>query len=347
MENAFRFTKLKNLVKHTIESGIVPFIWGPPGVGKSSLVREVAQDLGYQYHIVDVPLLQPIDIIAPVPNKESKKIEIFPNILFPLEGKVLICFEDLPHAKPFQMIPCMQILQDRRIGTFLFGEDIRFIATGNREEDLAGTNTVISTVLNRVAHYELVANFEDWKKWFYLQNGLDERVVGFLTAFPDYFSETPREGIKAFPTPRTWEKCARLIYGVSEEEEESLRAYVASTVGGYVANAFMSWVKYLSGSDPIDVIRQGKIEIEDRVKLYATVFSTTQYIKHHPEILDEYSKNISSIFKNLPGDFKTAFLKSLVIYNPDGTIDSTILEKMLSTENNSTLLVRFLNEITG
>ena len=323
---AYRFRELKEYVKELLTKGITPFIWGPPGIGKSSLAKEVAKELNAEFYHVDVPLLQPIDFLAAVPDREKKVLELYPGGYIPQKGPAVVCLDDLPHAKPFQQIPCMQIIQDRRIGPIKFADDVYFIATGNREEDYAGASTIISTIMNRVAHFELDPDLEEWKMWYSSQDELDEKVIGFLTAYPDHFLELPEEGKRTWPTPRSWEKCGKAIYGVNDENK--LRAFVSATVGSHIASLFMAWWKYLKDINPAEVLKKGKIEVEDRTKLYAYMFSVTQYLKKHPEKIDTYGRNIISIIKNISGDYRIAFLKQLVV-TEGSKYNTRLLEKLL------------------
>src|SRR6056297_3306512 len=55
-------------------SELVPpvMIWGPPGVGKSSVIRDIAHDLGIGYIDVRLAQREPIDIRGlPVPKEDG------------------------------------------------------------------------------------------------------------------------------------------------------------------------------------------------------------------------------------------------------------------------------------
>jgi hypothetical protein len=317
---------------------------GPPGIGKSSLVKEIAKEMNIPYHIIDVPLVQPIDFVAAVPNHETRTVELYPCGFIPTKGPAIVCFEDLPHAKQFQMIPVMQIIQDRRIGPVKFNDNVHFVCTGNREEDLAGTNPVISTILNRVAHFNMKADIDTWKAWAY-KEGIDERIIHFITAFPDTFCAPPREGVKAWPSPRTWHKASLLIKGINDTKK--IKALISSTVGAHVAELFISWFRHLRDIHPEKIIAGEKVSFADRTKTYALVLSVASYLRKNPSIVrkNEVTQNVANFAISLPTDFKIAFLKELVISQEDGKKDISILQRLLSAKG-AEKLTHYVKEIS-
>ena len=44
--------------------GLVPFVWGAPGVGKSDVVAQVAKALGCELRDVRLTLFDPVDLNA-------------------------------------------------------------------------------------------------------------------------------------------------------------------------------------------------------------------------------------------------------------------------------------------
>ena len=41
------------------------WLWGPPGVGKSSIVRQAARSIGYDFIDIRAALLDPVDLRGP------------------------------------------------------------------------------------------------------------------------------------------------------------------------------------------------------------------------------------------------------------------------------------------
>jgi MoxR-like ATPase len=60
---------------------------GEPGIGKSSLLKQVAEELGYDYAYIDVPNMDLGDIAMPVIDHETKTTRYYPNARFKVHEK--------------------------------------------------------------------------------------------------------------------------------------------------------------------------------------------------------------------------------------------------------------------
>ena len=328
------FKELIPLVVNTILAGRVPAIWGPPGIGKSALGRKVREEIEKEigqpvgFYLLDAPLLQPFDYTIAVPDHQTKTVQLYKTGYLPEKGPAVVLVEDLPHAKQFQVIPLMQIVLDRRIGPLYFSNDVWFIITGNREEDLANVNPLPSPLYNRLIHFEMEADLDVWREWA-KANELDPRVVGFVYAFPQYFCQLPQEGVKAWPTPRSWHMLSDVIKG--KEDERIIRALASATVGSSVTSVFISWVKYLQELDPREIIAKGELpHYKDRQHLFAIVCSITSLItKMKKEEIKKNIENIVKIWNALDGDYKITFLKELIIYEKD-KMNTSVLSYIMS-----------------
>ena len=317
----YNFKELTPLVKKVLEAGRTPFIWGPPGIGKSTLGKTVAEELGAQLFVLDAPLLEPTEYAIAVPEKETKTVDLYIAGFIPTEGPAVVLVEDLPHAKTYQMVPLMQLILDRRISNKKIAENVWFIITGNREEDFAYVNSIPSPLLNRVVHFDMKADIEEWTVWA-KKNKLDERIIQFINANPQYFVKPPEEGVRAWPTPRSWHMLSDIIKNIDDKE---IYPFVLATVGE-IAGVFTSWLKYLRGINIEEVIEKGKLPAEVERSQIFTIVQAVAYKTEAGNI-----KKVAAFWKNLPGEYKMLLLKELIRYKED-KIDTSLLEKFISTE---------------
>jgi hypothetical protein len=319
MEMKLSFRETKELTKHIIQAERTPFIWGPPGIGKSTIGREIAKEFNAELYILDAPLLQPIDYLAAVPNHQEKKVMLYPSGFLPEKGPAVVLVEDLPHAKSYQQVPLMQMVLDRRIGPMKFAPDVYFIVTGNREEDLAGVNPLPSPLMNRVAHIEMQPELEEWIDWA-RKAELASEVIGFIQAFPGEFLKLPQEGQRAWPTPRSHHilsDCIKPLLSNFSKNESLIRHLAVATVGPTTAGMFIAYVKYLKNIDPVEIIERGHIPSESaRDKLFAIVQSVAGLIKSKKKgYITKHKDNTKTFFNSLSGEFKVTFLKELITYS--------------------------------
>lgn len=314
------FYELIGLVIKVLKAGRVPFIWGMPGIGKSALAQRVAEKMNCEFRCLDAPLLQPFDYAVAVPDHKTREIVLYKTGFIPQSGPALVAIEDLPHAKPFQQIPIMQIVLDHRIGPLKISKDVYFIATGNREEDIAFTQPIPSPLLNRMCHFTLNTSPEEWAYRFARPNNLDERVIGFVLSNPEFFAQSPKEGVRAWPTPRSLHAFADIIKGIEDENE--IRWLGISTIGEVATKFFLEWLKYLHGINPKEVIEQGimpKFNGQDRSQLFAITLGIGSYCaKLTEKQITRFGKNILRFFDLLTSDYKVLFCHQFIQYDTQG-----------------------------
>lgn len=245
--------ELKNFLLQVMRKEEIPsiFIWGPPGVGKSTITRQVAQELGLDF--IDIRLLQmePTDLRGiPVP-KGDRAVWLEPAIL-PKEGKGILFLDELNVAPPLVQNVALQLVLDRKVGEYVLPKGWRVIAAGNRE----GEGFVYSMpppLLNRFIHIELKPDIDDWVDWA-LSNGIRPEIIHFLNKHrPELlFKFDPQKQDKAFPTPRSWELLSRLMDCLENPYKDPEIFYGAVGEGaGAEFNSYLSIWKELPDPDRI------------------------------------------------------------------------------------------------
>lgn len=77
--------QVQALLPKLIKANVVPFLHGSPAVGKSSIVKAVADK--FKLKLIDVRLsqLDPTDLLG-LPTFDQERVVYKPAALFPLEG---------------------------------------------------------------------------------------------------------------------------------------------------------------------------------------------------------------------------------------------------------------------
>jgi len=206
-----RARELKSFIELMVEDLREPlFIWGPPGVGKSAIVKQVAMEKGLQLIDLRATLLDPVDLRGvPIPERDET-VWLRPSIL-PKDGRGILFLDELTSAPPLVQAACYQLVLDRRVGEHEIPPGWSIVAAGNRE----GEGVVFrmpAPLANRFVHIELEPNLDDWVEWA-LNAGIEDEVIAFLRFRPEllFRFDPVRFTEKAFPTPRTWEKASRVL----------------------------------------------------------------------------------------------------------------------------------------
>ena len=180
------------------------FLWGAPGVGKSSVVRLAAQRRGLPLLDVRASLLDPTDLRG-IPAVVDGRAVWCPPSFLPREGDPpgVLFFDELNAAPPLVQASLYQLTLDRRVGEYVLPDGWRMVAAGNRAEDRSVTFRMPAALANRFIHLDFEADFEDWRAWA-IASGIHPLVVGFLGTRRELLLDL-QSGERGFPTPRSWQ----------------------------------------------------------------------------------------------------------------------------------------------
>ena len=246
----------KNHLSVIMKDTVPPFLWGPPGIGKSSIVAQVAREKGWGLIDLRLSMLNPVDLRGlPFLDKEKKEAVWLKPEFLPTSGNGILFLDELNTAPPSVQIAAYQLILDRKLGNYVFPDGWRVIAAGNRETDLANVTRMPMPLANRMIHLFLEADLEDWKMWAQ-PSGIDPRVVGFVNFRPKLLSVVPKTEEKAFPTPRSWDFVSRLlrIYKTPDEATEAIYGAVGEGAG----KEFIGFLALYGELPDIDAILNGK-----------------------------------------------------------------------------------------
>jgi hypothetical protein len=235
-------------------------LWGPPGVGKSQMVAQVAEK--HDAAIVDIRLsqMEPSDLRG-IPFKNGQKVEwAIPAMLPDVEvhGAAGILFiDEITSAPPSVSAAAYQLILDRRLGEYRVPEHWAIVAAGNRQGDRGVSYSMPAPLANRFSHYEVDVNLDDWAAWAY-RNAIDERVIGFLRFRPDLlFDFNPEHNPVAFPSPRSWEFAHRALHKFCDQPQ-LLTGGLEACVGKAAGVELYAFIQSLEHLPDIDAILRGE-----------------------------------------------------------------------------------------
>lgn len=225
-------------------------IWGEPGVGKSTVGRQFANEAKRNLYEFSVNGMEPIDLYGICTVKEGKTVWNPPNFL-PTEPGGIIQIEDLPNSHPQVLTALMRLILDGKIGDYELPADTFIIANGNRESDKSYV-TKLPTALNlRFAHLTFDFNLNDW-----IDNAIDCQfdmsVLCFGRAFPQHISAfDPNSKEKAQPVPRTWEFVSDIMK--TNPDKDLIHEMIEGIVGKGAAMEFVAFLEVFNDASLPDV----------------------------------------------------------------------------------------------
>lgn len=240
-------------------------LWGPPGVGKSSLVREACREREIDF--IDIRLSQrdPVDIRGlPVPREDAVDWLLSSDWPRHPDSRGIILFDELTAADRALQVAVYEILLDRRLGSlYELPPGWYLMGAGNRGEDRAVATGFSSALANRFLHLEVDAVLEDWLPWARAA-GVHPAVTGFLRAKPANLFDMSGDVERGWPSPRSWERVSDLLHSWAERPlPASARAtMLVGLLGPGTGREFAAWLRQADALPDAEAMLDGRVPIE-------------------------------------------------------------------------------------
>src|SRR5687767_15100290 len=140
------------------------FIWGPPGIGKSSLVQDFAGTVGLPCVSLLGSQLAPEDLIG-VPQIRDGKSRFCPPESIAREAPYCLFLDELNACSHEVQKAFYSLIHERRLGEYELPPGSIVIGAGNRAQDSAIVKPMSSALLNRMVHLHLQVSHRDWLDW--------------------------------------------------------------------------------------------------------------------------------------------------------------------------------------
>lgn len=177
------------------------FIWGAPGIGKSSIVEQFAAAVGLPCVSLFGSQLVPEDIIG-VPRIVEGRSEFCPPRSIARDEPYCLFLDELNACSQEVQKAFYSLILERRVGEYRMPEEPIVVAAGNRAQDSAITRPMSSALLNRMIHVELTSDSRVWLEWA-AGHGIRPYVYDYICARPDQLWSQPPKTEEPFSTPRS------------------------------------------------------------------------------------------------------------------------------------------------
>ena len=263
-----------------VECRVPVVLWGPPGQGKTSVVRSIAARLNRPLEVLLASIREPQDFAGLPSIHEGRVTLVAPDWAARLAAaKDGILFTDeVNTAPPSVQAALLRVCLDRIAGDCDLGKDTSVIAAANPPEQAADGWDLAPPLANRFCHLEWELPTDvvrdglvgQWPHYpitvppadLVAEADLRERIVlaAFLSSRPDLTTVLPKsvsEQGRAFPTPRSWEMAATLsaFAGAARESDGVRRMLVRGCVGPGASAEYLTYRENLDLPNPEDVLK--------------------------------------------------------------------------------------------
>jgi len=304
--------ELEGTLTKCLGAGFPVLVKGAPGIGKTDIIKKVAENIKHRLIISHPVVSDPTDFKG-LPGIVLGQAEFLPfgelRELINAEEPTIFFLDDLGQAPAVVQAACMQLLLARRINGHAVSDKVVFVAATNRREDRAGVTGILEPVKSRfVTILELVAEADAWIDWAF-QNNMPAGLIGFVHFRPTLIhTNEVTSDIVNHPCPRTFFHAGQLM-NIGIDDVETLGGALGEGCAAELTG-FLKVYKSLPNIAAILLKPNESVVPEEPAALYAVVSALVE--KASPD-------NVPMIFKygnRLPADFSTLLVRDMIRKNP-------------------------------
>jgi hypothetical protein len=290
---------------------------GCPGIGKSSIVRHVAEKLNIGFVDIRLAQLDRVDLCG-LPSVENGTTKWNVPSFWPSDpdSKGILFFDEITSAPADIQAASYSIILDRCIPNtnYRIPDGWSIVAAGNLATDRAVVKPMSSALANRFMHFELEASAEDWGIWA-VQHSIHPSVTGYIQYKPNNLFNMAGQNLEqGWPSPRSWEGVSKALENFGGNEA-LLQKVVYGLVGPAAGIEFMAFHKIAAqASNVIEMLLNPAAEIvipKEADRRYA-LCSAVAYHLWNGKTEDEHKQRVTGFYRiinELTPDFATSLAK--------------------------------------
>ncbi len=298
-------------------------VWGAPGLGKSTVVREITEELKIGFIDVRLAQREPVDMRG-LPVPENDRVKWLVSSEWPRDPKSrgIIMFDELTAADRTLQVASYEFILDRRLGDlYKVPPGWYILAAGNRVEDKAVACAMSSALANRFLHVEVRAEAESFLQWATSHN-IHPAVINFIRYRPERLFCQEKENLqRGWPSPRSWERVSTMLKISDHCQQPSiLNNALPGLIGEGTAAEFQSFLQnsffMIGNCDIRERLLSGEpIQPPERIDMkYACCGAISYHISMEPDP-DKLKTMLESCLKfalKLSGDFSMMLITDVM-----------------------------------
>lgn len=316
----------KEHIKTILGVGLVPFVSGSPGTGKSTIIKEIANEAGLVLIDYRASMGTPEDFMG-LPFREGDTSVFLPfSEIFPVKGVTKIpkgrhgfmLLLDEVNSAPRSMIAALyKLVLDRMVGMQELHPDTYIVLAGNKASDKAIVNSMGTAMQSRLIHLEVEPDTKEWLEDVAIPNNYDSRVVAFINAYPSKLMNfDPDHKEATFACPRTWSFVNSLCNAYPKNSGIPTKALpvFAGAIGEGIAIEFVQFTQVFKDVPSLEQVVKdpsGTFIPDTPTLQWATVCSLAQ-----THTLDQF-KEVSEYVGRFRHTFNMIYHKTVLARLPD------------------------------
>lgn len=263
---SFTINQALKLLPRLIGNGITTELESDPGIGKSSLVVQMKDQLqastglnwGIGTHLL--ALYQPVDVNGFMVPHDHPKYGLMSKFTMPAwmmsdEGiplteydRFILFFDEFHQADPDVKKAVANVLLEGRIGQYKFDKKkVAVITAGNLSDGRNGVTKDFDFRINRVRKMRLHFDLQSWTDWAF-KKGVPPVFITFANEHPEIFEPRERKDYSPWCTPRSFVACAEDMMALADASglvptDAAAQEVAAGTIGSGPCAQLFAYIK--------------------------------------------------------------------------------------------------------
>jgi len=312
------FKTFLSIVPHIINAKYPVLTRGRHGIGKSTVVYQLAEQLGLEVVERRASQMTEGDLLGlPKVNKGVTQW-LAPEWLHAACNKPVILFlDEVDRATMEVRQGIFELCDSRKIAGYTLHPDTLIFAAVNGGEHGAQyqVGEMDPAELDRYTVFDLEPSIEDWLSW--AKGKVQTEIWDFINQNHQHLEHKEDfEPNKVYPSRRSWERLSKTLDGVGEiEYGTTLYHLTTSFVGFEAAVAFNDFMKNYERQVTVDnIINEGKIELTKEWKINdhnAMIEKFKAKNVFDKKLSDEQLQNIANYFVSLPSEIAMSLWQAM------------------------------------
>lgn len=233
----------EKLVSISLKSNVVPLLVGERGIGKTSIARQIADELNMNFISIEGTLLKEGEI-GGLPttqkvkrNSKEELVVVYAkhNILNTIlewheqdpNKEILLFIDELNRAEFTVQQELLNLILNREVNGTKLPDTVKILCAINPTSEYEEfkdasyqVNDMDSALKDRVRHILVKADVETWLDWGSKDNRIDNDVLEFIANNSELLNQ-PNDTNPVTPSPRSWERVSNSLKYMKETMKEN------------------------------------------------------------------------------------------------------------------------------
>ncbi len=312
--------ELEECLTEDLKAGLTPMVSSSPGMGKSDIIRTIADT--FMLKVIDfrVSQCEPVDMQG-YPGVTNGRMTFHIPEYFPIEGDTipdgydgwLLFLDEFNSGNKQTEAAAYKLILDREVYKYKLHPRCLIAAAGNLTTDRAIVNTQSTATTSRLTHYRMRVDHNVWVDWAN-SHKIDHRIISLIKFKPELLHRFDTSTSElTFPCPRTWEFASKVINN-KPKVDLITKTRLAGTIGEGAAVELATYSEIYQNLPTIEQILSNPKSGWKVPKEPSEQYAVTTMLAHN--CTNDNIEKIVTAINRLPVDFQVITFKDIYKRSP-------------------------------